>query len=185
VGTVLGDGLGRLVHAVLAEDGLDHRIGALTQLAKRVGRVGWQGDGVGPYGWLVEGDDWRCDRVEVIPQRGRERCDLTFADLVGESDALHGQVNPPSRDQIEAAEPGECGLVVKDELLHGGLVFEGEVAGVEMASWCPAWPPPPVVADGRDVLDLGWFHQDGPPRLLRRRRERRAFRVLVGSRTRR
>src|SRR5262249_51991221 len=133
-----------------------------AQLAKRVRRGGWQGDGVGPDGWPVEGDDRRCHGAEVIPQRTRDRCDLAFADQVGESDALHGQMQPPGGDQIQAAEPGERGLVIEDELLYAGLVFEGEVAGVEVASWCPARPPPPVVADVFDVLDLGWFHLDGP-----------------------
>jgi hypothetical protein len=38
VGPVLRDGLGRLVHALMAEDGLDHFVGALAQLAERAGR---------------------------------------------------------------------------------------------------------------------------------------------------
>ena len=74
VGPIVRDGLGRLVHAFLAEDGLDHVIGALAQLAERVDRFGWQSDRIGPDGWPVEGDDRRRDRAEVVPERGDLGC---------------------------------------------------------------------------------------------------------------
>jgi hypothetical protein len=54
----------------------------------------------------------------------RDRCDLMFVDLVGESDVLHGQMQPPAWDQIQAAEPDERGL--RRRVLPGGAkVSEG------------------------------------------------------------
>jgi hypothetical protein len=36
--------------------------------------------------------------------------------LVGEADALHGEVEPLRRDQVDAVQAGECLLVVGREL---------------------------------------------------------------------
>jgi hypothetical protein len=77
--------------------------------------------------------------------------DVLVADLVGEAEALHGQVQPVERYRVQSGQSKfvlQCG----DELMELRLMLEGDVPGVEAPVGSPAGPPVPVLGELGQVL---------------------------------
>ena len=94
--------------------------------------------------------------------RSHDPLGVAGADLVGEADRLHGQMQPHDRHEVQAPQVGQAGLVATDhpaqvrQSTGDGLLAEGQVPGVLPPSGSPAGPPPPVAP-----------HRGPPGRLLR------------------
>jgi hypothetical protein len=85
---------------------------------------------------------WRESRED------HEDFDLVGGDVGGVADALHGEVEPSTGDEVEAGVAGDFGLVGVDEVMDLVLAVEGDVPGVEAGSDLPAWSPPGAVPGG-------------------------------------
>lgn len=134
----------------------------------------------GSAGWLAGRLDGNEDRFGVdhrgvqgyVEDRhlseppGRSIGDLADSlhfDFADESDALHGQVQPGVRDQVESIERGEHVAVGGGESVHIGLFVEGQVPCVEGLFLAPTGPPLPVIAHLRGLSGHGpEFCQAGP-----------------------
>jgi hypothetical protein len=96
-------------------------------------------------------------------------------------DTLKGQVQPLTRDKVEARTTFDRRLIGVDQPVEFPLFFEGDVPGVEPGSGPPAWPPPPMVTEfvGVDMVCCRAHSEVGyPPKGLQTRDPRQIVSFL-------
>ena len=77
--------------------------------------MSFQVDRLGVDSQVAETDRWRVNLPQLLGKRLSEALQLGAADLVGESDPLHGDVQPFRGDQVETWEVRYRLLVPGDE----------------------------------------------------------------------
>jgi hypothetical protein len=82
-----------------------------------------------------------------LPRSLENGIDVAGGNFIGEADALHGQVQPLGRYEIEARQPGEPGLRAHGKIAYRWQLGEGDVPGVHAAAHPPSRAPPPMIRD--------------------------------------
>ena len=117
------------------------------------------GDGSEHDAFAIDGGGLK-DQLERFPLRqpGADSSghivEIYLGNFVGESDRLKREMKPPAWNKVETRQFGKYRLIVSDQPVQCGGIFECEMPGVYEASGSPASTRPPVIAQSRCVFGV-------------------------------